>query len=603
MNTREQIKENMIRTAARQWGLQENEIETNFDPLIVLLIEALAAELEKIGHEIGNSEARLLSRLADMLLPEAVTGPRPASCILQATPVEASAIIAPEHSFSCSLPGSTGGSGTEINFLPIGNFTLVNASPAFIFSGNNLYGIGEKQTKELLYSGSSSASNTLGIAIASKKELKDLQGLQIYIHLRNSLKAPEFFSTLKHAEVTINNQPASISNGFALPGQFKLSGDQLMRLSEDKIARLRRMVAAIYQDNFISLTGHSPAATNELPEEWGQLPTELKQQLQAMPLVYLQVKLPRAFKQEIWDNLQIHFNAFPALNYEMHKVNHRASRFINIVPLPVDDLYLDVHSIQDTQGNTYKCKPGPGVNDLQEGEAIVKSSGIGQTSSKDIREMTARLADAIRDKNAFFGEINNDLILSRLAQISKTLSGIEDKLGEATDLHQVKHYVLLRGKKTEDTFAITYSTTNGTDAHAVKAGTVFTNTNAPLVEAKETRAITSAVGGSNELNQQQRQDVLKQQLLSAGKLVTAGDIKTYCAVLFGSRLTNVEVSRGVQIGEQAGEGFKRTIDVRLTFDKMTEDLRHEVEYKQRELAYHLQENGSFIYPYRILVIS
>lgn len=96
---REIIKEEMIKTAGRLWNIPEDEIETNFDPLILLMIEACAAELEKIGYNIASSHTRLLNRLADLLVPEALLGPVPASCVASAIPVENVAELTNQHHF------------------------------------------------------------------------------------------------------------------------------------------------------------------------------------------------------------------------------------------------------------------------------------------------------------------------------------------------------------------------------------------------------------------------------------------------------------------------------------------------------------------------
>src|SRR6476620_3106033 len=85
---KERIKDQMVSTAARLWGVEESEIEHNFDPLALLLIEACAAELEKIGHTITESHTRLLDNLAEIILPQSLFGAIPASGILQAMPLD-----------------------------------------------------------------------------------------------------------------------------------------------------------------------------------------------------------------------------------------------------------------------------------------------------------------------------------------------------------------------------------------------------------------------------------------------------------------------------------------------------------------------------------
>src|ERR1700712_5545808 len=97
---KEGIKDRMQKTAARLWGIPDNEIETNFDPLVSLLIEACAAEFEKIGNAINTSQDRLIEKLADLIVPESVVGPKPTSTIAAATPLETTAEFTNQTAFS-----------------------------------------------------------------------------------------------------------------------------------------------------------------------------------------------------------------------------------------------------------------------------------------------------------------------------------------------------------------------------------------------------------------------------------------------------------------------------------------------------------------------
>src|SRR5690606_7018610 len=84
---REKVKRRLRKKAAELWGFQEAEME-GFDPVVDLLLGACAVEFEKIANEIFSSETRVLERLAHLLVPEVLTGPKPAHAILHARPVE-----------------------------------------------------------------------------------------------------------------------------------------------------------------------------------------------------------------------------------------------------------------------------------------------------------------------------------------------------------------------------------------------------------------------------------------------------------------------------------------------------------------------------------
>ena len=52
---KERIKDRMLKTAARLWGYPDVEVETSFDPIVQLMLEACASELEKISSEVDVS--------------------------------------------------------------------------------------------------------------------------------------------------------------------------------------------------------------------------------------------------------------------------------------------------------------------------------------------------------------------------------------------------------------------------------------------------------------------------------------------------------------------------------------------------------------------
>ena len=89
----EQIRNRMIKNAARIWGVEIEEIESTFDPIVTMFIEACSYELNKINREMLSSRSRIMNRLAQTLSPESLIGAQPAHTILQARSVEMESII------------------------------------------------------------------------------------------------------------------------------------------------------------------------------------------------------------------------------------------------------------------------------------------------------------------------------------------------------------------------------------------------------------------------------------------------------------------------------------------------------------------------------
>jgi hypothetical protein len=47
---KDQIKDRILKRAARAWGSSDMEMETSYDPLVSLMINTLSEELEKIPY-------------------------------------------------------------------------------------------------------------------------------------------------------------------------------------------------------------------------------------------------------------------------------------------------------------------------------------------------------------------------------------------------------------------------------------------------------------------------------------------------------------------------------------------------------------------------
>jgi hypothetical protein len=72
--------------------------------------------------------------------------------------------------------------------------------------------------------------------------------------------------------------------------------------------------------------------------------------------------------------------------------------------------------------------------------------------------------------------------------------------------------------------------------------------------------------------------------------------------LWGDKLKSVDVQKSVQISNKKEEGFKRTIDVIITYSNVVNDsMKNEMDNLCRELEFILQNNASPIYPFRVIV--
>lgn len=608
---KERIKDRMVKTTARLWGVPENEIETNFDPLILLMIDACSSELEKIGYDISSSQTRLLDKLADLILPEALLGPRPSSCVMRATPLDPTAQLDPETQFYTNQKLQREGSSThsaDIYFTPVGEFSLHKVELKHMLIGNKFYSIGENNSRTLAHRAEGAESATvqeIWLAIAPEKDVHSLKGLSIYFDLRSHSEANNFYKSLQNATGHANGKDLELLSGYYKKEQFELSPEEMLISGHDYTRKINRRIAAIYQKQFLHIASPQPVTDllSSIPLSWqGNLPDKVLQQLAAEPLLYVKISLGRPFAPDILDALTCAVNAFPVINRKFNTLNYRTDAWVNIIPMHIDGSFLDLHDISGSAGGKYKFRNGSAQQALEEGEASVRSSGIGKTDSREVREMIGSLMEAIRDESAYFSELSNDFLLARLREVSQILARLEDQLAAAKDSRVPHHYVLLRPKQTGDQVTINYWTTNAEDANKVRAGSVMTSHYQTIVTARSAVTLTNAIGGKAGVTEAEKKLLLKQQLISKGKVISAEDIRLLCFQLFGDKLKQAEIRKGVQVGTTKTDGFVRTVDVLLTLNPEVKNTNsEEIGYLCNTLEYQLAQNGAPLYPFRIIV--
>ena len=605
---KERIKDQMVNTAARLWGVEESEIEHNFDPLALLLIEACAAELEKIGHNITESHTRLLDNLAEIILPESLFGALPASGILQAMPLDNSIDIDTTTAFSLTQkvhrPATNSNETIDLHFSPIGKFRLFKADIAYMLSGNKLFGIKETGGRELIFAPDKlNNSNEIWLALRTEKMPEILQGLSIYFDLRSNSSANSFYNSLSFAKCFVNDNAVQISNGFSNNQGIEIDQKEILLSGDDRSNKLNRKIGYVYQNRFLQITDPAKITHTAVPAAWQQkLSPEIIKKIEAEKLVFIKIAFLQNFPQEVFDIVSCSINAFPVVNKKLNSFNYKTDEWLNIIPIPVTGTFFDLASVKSEKGENYKIRSALGGNNLAAGEVIVRSSGVGKSNSQEVREMINNLTETIRDQSAYFSQISNEIILSRLREIGKILTGLEDNINNATDKKPEFYYLMMRPKKNGEMIFVNYWTTNDVDANNIKAGVAVSAVNSTAINSKKSQTLTSFSGGKNNVSESEKRLILRQQLLSGGKIISAEDVKLACMQLYGNKLKKVDVQKGVQVSNKAGEGFTRTIDVLLTYSNLVnESMKTEMDNLYYELEFSLQSTASPVYPFRIII--
>ena len=605
---KERIKDRMLKTASKIWGIPENEIESNYDPLVLLMMEACAAEFEKIGYDITASHNRLLDRFADLMLPEVLSGSKPPSCIMLSQPVDANITVGSTHKFFCNqrIVGNKKSFNTDVFFTPIGDFPLLHVSLKNILIGDRLYNVKDNSTKESIYERSTDDSKNvfeIELALTVDKNVSTLNGLSIFFDLRTHSEAQSFYKNLESCKASINGETVLIKNGYALPDQFDLNPVKMLKEGNDYSLKNHRQVAGTYKPQFLHIADTTPVSqliSSTPPESWKKtVSQEALQKACAEPMVYIKLILSRPYPRYVLESLMIGVNAFPVVSRKFNSLNYRTNEWINIIPLQIDGAFLDLDDVVGSTGK-YSFRISPQKQELDSGEATVRNSGIGKTNSREVREIVDSLMNAIRDESAYFSDISNDFILNRLREVNHILTRLQDQLTNVRDLQNQYSYVLLKPKMSGETVTIQYWTTNVQQAKQVKAYTPLNSLDHVMVNSKMSYTITSVVGGKTTVSESEKKNYLKQQITSRGQIVSVEDVKLLAAQLFNENLKKVNVTKSIQAGLGANNGFSRVIKVDITLhEDARQNKMEEMQYLSQQMQHILSENASLVYPFQV----
>ena len=188
METKEKIKNRILKNISKIWGFKDTELETSFDPLVGLIIGALSNELEKISDEINSSQARILERLAQLLTPDILTGSKPAHSVIHARPTEPKQKINSEFQFLYNKKiSSPVNASKEINkeifFSPASTYQLVNGDIEYLAVGNYFFKYINAYQKEIIFEadkGKSGDPLSVWLGLELDPDLESLNDLSFY---------------------------------------------------------------------------------------------------------------------------------------------------------------------------------------------------------------------------------------------------------------------------------------------------------------------------------------------------------------------------------------------------------------------------------------
>jgi len=607
----ERIKDRVLKRAARSWGFSDVEMESSFDPVVSMMLNALSYELEKVAHELEDSKTRVVERVLEIMFPEVTAGAKPTRAIMHALPLENNMNVSLHNQMTVSrrihnIYNPLAPITKEIALSPTLEVKLSSCEVKYIAYERNLYEISNLFYKDAVRGYKYSLpSGVVFLGIELNQNALELEDLMLYIDIKNTHQKEMFHYYLKQMKCFHDTVEIQVEEGYNVPIN-NLDIENIINRNYTHLSEIMQEVNEYYFDNFYTFKGalrHKDIKEYRPEYKFFEEITNER----GKNVIWLKLIFPESLIPQIIDNVSFTANCFPVINKKKHTINKTIGNFLSYVALETDNnIYLDVDSVIDGFNNRYEIKEfKDGV--IEEGNAVLRTGGVSRFDSRSASELLQNVLDLLKDESSSFAGLGKDFMSSSLVEINQLLASVEQQAKESSFSKNNDPYLMIKPKIDESigkTFAINYWSTCAEEGNDIKAGTILECKDVSFI-SKDAVLITNTVGGTNKQNNKDRILAYRNALLTRGRIVTFADIKAFSFNHFKSCITDVKIEKGTRKEISVKAGFSRTVDIHLKVNSVEKDYLSATEwdYLCESFMKNLKNRSSNVFPYRLFIES
>jgi hypothetical protein len=569
--SKEELKSRMLRHISAIWDVKNTE---TLDPLVKILIESLAGELQKTHNEINNFESRILEKIAVMMTPGVLSAPYCAHAIAYARPAEPVQTITPfTHFLYVKKAASLKEKNQEIFFSPVNSVQLVDASLSYVVAANTVFAIDANLQKNMMMHGKNNAGrrNEIWLGLQVNKEISTIDKLRFYFDIKNTENKYQLQSLLQLSKWYIGATEIQTTRGVIYEYDEEQQQKRESIFAEyDTMHLIEQEVKQLYNNHFITLSDeeqrlnvndHKKLYPDEF-KEWFS-PNELTKFNKE--LLWIKVAIGTFIDERSIFDLFVSVNAFPILNRSLKNIAHRFKGITNIIPVKTElqEHFLCVRSVKDLKGKSYEQIPFAQSN-TEAGTFSVRKGGIERFDTRSAKEYLNYLIELMRDESAIFSSYGQDAVTSLIKDMERILVQIEQRIRQNefynADMH---HYITLGMMENQNTVNVEYWITNGAFANSIPTGGHLSLYEGTEVKLNSILLLSTTNGGKKSIELSRHMDAYRYALLTHNRLVTVEDIKAFCMYELGDKISGVEIKKGVMRSNNPKEGLVRCIDIIL----------------------------------------
>jgi hypothetical protein len=610
--SKDQIKDRLLKRAAKQWGYTDIELENVFDPIVNLLFDVCAKELEKISNEIFSSRRRMTERLVDILTPTTSAKATPARAILKAYPIENEATLNNYHQFYIQKKETNPYNPTEsviknYFFGPTLPVKLTRNKLSYVVLPTGVMEIAKEQFKETVNADNFINQTPHGTIWLGVKHQGDgiIKDLMFYFYLKNINSRNTFFHFLPKARWYFNDYQLETVQGYNNDKSYSEDASDLFREDFYHIEKTQEQVNDFYSRNFITIKNiiNLTDADYTMPQELrGILVPEDFKRMADEKLLWLRIEFPNVIGRDILSEIYCANNCFPVINKKLNEIQGSIKSLLNIYPLSLnEDFFLELFSVADDKNKEFDIVKN---SDAQKDDdfAYLRFGGIARFDERNATEEINYLIDLIRDEAAAFSRLGNDFTDTNLKEINQVISRFRNKLSQ-TGMQNINNpYLVLNTKNNTDkgNLFVKYWTTNGEKANNINTFSRMVLHKGSDFEKDNIVLLSTTQGGKDELSNSDKIYAFRENLVSNQRVVTRQDIIILCKNHFGDAITTVEVKNGIQTSLDDNVGYTPTIDIYLKKKDPAYYNEEEWYFLSEDLKLMIEKRAINIVPFRII---
>ncbi len=615
IESKDSIKRRMIKNASRLWGYPDNQDINSFDPLVGMILGALADELNTISGEIQKTDSRVIQKLLDLLFNHNFLSHFPSHGIIQASPVQAQVQVSDSNQFSYRKRIENSQNRREkpeernIHFTPSGEFNIFKGQVRFFAGGNQLFQLSGQIKETIDLSGVSMIPDfsKLYIGLELDKQIKDLVGLLLHFSIKNIPNVERFYRSLETGKWFINGEKVAFSQGLDFALQKDVNGlEELFRQESDISYRACKYVNDFYSHQFMMLDGESMPVEQLLKN--GSLPDELRQQypdeiVKLFPddLFWITIELAQPVSSDMISELLPLMNCFPIINRGRNEFTQSLKKGTNIVPLDTEDIYYDIKQISNSKGVVYELANSAHKEKDRKNTYILRQGGMARFDSRDALESIDHLTDLVRNESAAFSILGTEMISSELKELEQIITRLKHRLESGSTSYGTGSYIMLDSVSNYERVHVEFWSTSGELANNIRSGSRLNVYRGRDINANSVYLLTNTIGGRHKLSEEDKLNKLRRALLSKGRIVTREDIKALCFEQFGKDLQKVNIQNGVQAESGPKKGLVQTLDIILVLKKQHKMSEEDIIHKEEGLKILLKQGSINMVLYRVFI--